>query len=37
MTRANVLQEVRQMPFEKLYTPRQQQELIMTEVGEYPL
>jgi hypothetical protein len=34
MTRANVLQEVRQMRFEELYARRQQRELTMAEAGE---
>jgi hypothetical protein len=33
MTRANVLQEVRQMRFEELYARRQQRELTMAEAG----
>jgi transposase len=34
MTRANVLQEVRQMRFEELYTRRQRRELTMVEAAE---
>lgn len=34
MTRANVLQEVRQMRFEELYTRRQRRELTMAEAAE---
>lgn len=34
MTRATVLQEVRQMRFEELYTRRQRRELTMTEAAE---
>ena len=34
MTRASVLQEVRQMRFEELYTRRQRRELTMAEAAE---
>ena len=34
MTRARVLQEVRQMRFEELYARRQQRELTMAEAAE---
>lgn len=34
MTRATVLQEVRRMRFEELYTRRQRRELTMTEAAE---
>ena len=34
MTRARVLQEVRQMRFEELYERRQQRSLTMAEAGE---
>jgi transposase len=34
MTRANVLQEVRHMRFEELYTRRQRRELTMVEAAE---